>query len=346
VRIGIVNRRVHETEILRRALTPEHQVIWIATTGADAVELCAQRTPDLVLMDVLVDGMDGVEATRQIMASTPCAILIVTGGIHTGAARVFEAMGHGALDAVEMRGGLSNGAAPLLEKIGAISRLLGEAHAPQEMAAPADRASVTGQLRLVAIGASAGGPAALAVVLRGIPKDFSAAMVVVQHVDAGFAVDMADWLSRQCALPVMVAREGERPAIGCVLLAGTSDHLAMKSADRVGYTPEPRQHACRPSVDTFFQSVSRLWRGDVVGVLLTGMGDDGAMGLKALRDRGHHTIAQDQATSAVSGMPRAAAALNAAMDILPVERIASRLIEVVSLQSAYGAHARSLAYTP
>jgi two-component system, chemotaxis family, response regulator WspF len=349
VRVGIVNERVRDTEVLRSAvaLTREHQVVWIAKTGAEAVALCAKETPDLVLMDLFMAGMDGVEATRRIMASTPCAILIVTGSVHAGAARVFEAMGHGALDAVDMpESPLRDSAAPLLGKISVISRLVGEKDAARGAPPPCHDASPVRQRRLVAIGASAGGPAALAVVLRGIPKDFPAAIVVIQHVDAQFAVGMADWLSRQCALPVMVAREGERPAVGCVLLAGTSDHLAMKSADRVGYTAEPRQHAYRPSVDVFFQSVSRLWRADVVGVLLTGMGNDGALGLKALRDGGHHTIAQDQATSAVYGMPKAAAALNAAVDILPVERIASRLIEVVSWHTHHGAYSSTLAHTP
>ena len=118
-----------------------------------------------------------------------------------------------------------------------------------------------------------------------------------------------------------------------MLLAGTRDHLELKTADRVGYTVEPRDYVYRPSVDVFFQSVSRLWRGDVVGVLLTGMGRDGALGLKALRTRGHYTIAQDEATSAVYGMPKAAAMLKAAVDILPAERIASKLMEVLTFKT-------------
>ena len=124
-----------------------------------------------------------------------------------------------------------------------------------------------------------------------------------------------------------VAAEGDRPTVGDVLLAGTNDHLTLKTADRLGYTAEPVDYVYRPSVDVFFHSACRLWRGDVVGVLLTGMGRDGALGLKALRDRGHYTIAQDQATSAVYGMPKAAATINAAVDILPAGRIASKLMD-------------------
>ena len=183
---------------------------------------------------------------------------------------------------------------------------------------------------LIAIGASAGGPAALAGVLKGLPKDLSAAIVIIQHVDPQFASGMAEWLSQHSALPVRVAAEGDRPTAGIVLIAGTQDHMRLKAADRLGYTAEPRDYVYRPSVDVFFQSVSQHWRGHAIGVLLTGMGRDGALGLKALRDKGHHTIAQDEASSAVYGMPKAAVTLKAAVDILPMTGIASRLVDVLA----------------
>ena len=163
--------------------------------------------------------------------------------------------------------------------------------------------------------------------LSGLPADFPAAIVIVQHVDERFAQGMAEWLSRHCALPVRVAKEGDRPTAGNVLLAGTNDHLTFKTAERIGYTPEPRSQAYRPSVDVFFASIGALWPGEAVGVLLTGMGRDGALGLKALRDKGCYTIAQDQATSTVYGMPKAAASLGAAVDVLPLERIAAKLTD-------------------
>jgi chemotaxis response regulator CheB len=149
-------------------------------------------------------------------------------------------------------------------------------------------------------------------------------------VDVQFAAGMADWLGRDCKLPVRVAREGERPAAGVVLLAGTNDHLTLLADGRLGYTPEPRDYVYRPSVDVFFQSITRFWTGDVTGVLLTGMGRDGAVGLKALRNQGRHTIAQDQASSAVYGMPKAAATLGAAVEILPLERIAPKVVAMLA----------------
>jgi two-component system response regulator WspF len=182
--------------------------------------------------------------------------------------------------------------------------------------------------RLVAIGASVGGPAALCKLLAGLPGDFPAAVAIVQHVDEHFSQGMADWLGRASALAVRIAREGDHLEPGAVLLASSSDHLVVKVLTRVGYTPEPREKIYRPSIDVFFDSVSANWPGEVIGLLLTGMGDDGARGLKTLRAHGHHTIAQDEASCAMYGMPKAAASLGAAVQILPLERIAQRLCEI------------------
>ena len=337
MRIGIINDVATVGEFLRRVVCvdPANHVMWTALSGIEAVERCAKDTPDLVLLDLVMPGMDGVETTRRIMASTPCAILIVTGSVVVNANRVFEAMGHGALDAVDTpllgNGRIEAVAGPLLAKIAEIGRLVGDKRGRRGMPAPGDRASQPQRHdRLIAIGASAGGPSVLATLLRDLPKDFPAAIVIVQHVDAQFAAGMATWLNQSTALPVRVAEEGDRPMIGEVLLAATADHLTLKTADRVGYTADPIDYVYRPSVDVFFQSAWRLWPGDIVGVLLTGMGRDGALGLKALRDHGHHTIAQDQATSAVYGMPKAAATINAAVDILPAGRIASKLMDVLT----------------
>jgi two-component system response regulator WspF len=336
VKIGIVSNLPMALDALRHvlALRPDHAVIWAAHDGSQALTLCARDTPDLVLMDVAMPGTDGVEATRRIMAATPCAILIVTASVEANAARVFAAMGHGAIDAVDTpvpdRGDLQGSAAAFLHKIDRITKLVGTRRFIPSADVFSDTWIIARRERLVAIGASAGGPAALTVILSGLPKDFPAAVVIVQHVDERFAEGMAHWLNRDSALPVRVAKEGDRPAARTVLLAGTNDHLRFKSAERIGYEAEPRELAYRPSVDVFFASVSAHWPGEAVGVLLTGMGRDGAQGLKTLREKGHYTIAQDQATSTVYGMPKAAASLGAAVDILPLERIAPRLIDTFS----------------
>jgi len=194
---------------------------------------------------------------------------------------------------------------------------------------PLPRASGMRQ-KLVAIGSSAGGPAALEILLKGLPRDYPAAIVLVQHVDQVFAAGMAEWLSSASGLPVRLARDGEAPQAGTVLLAGTNHHIRLLKNGTLTYTAEPVDEIYRPSIDVFFRSVAQFWNGDAVGVLLTGMGRDGAQGLKSMRQRGYLTIAQDQLSSAVYGMPKAAAAIDAAVEIRPLERIAPRLMDVFS----------------
>ncbi|NBA94501.1 chemotaxis response regulator protein-glutamate methylesterase [Pseudomonas sp. R5(2019)] len=335
MRIAIVNDMPLAVEALRRALAlePAHEVVWVAANGAEAVQRCAELTPDLILMDLIMPVMDGVEATRRIMADTPCAIVIVTVDREQNVHRVFEAMGHGALDVVDTptlgAGDPRLAAAPLLRKILNISWLVGQRHAPARPVAPTLRDVVQRQ-GLVAIGASAGGPAALEILLKGLPKDFTAAIVLVQHVDQVFASGMADWLGSASGLNVRVAREGETPQSGAVLLAGTNHHLRLLKGGTLAYTEEPANAIYRPSIDVFFDSVADHWSGDAVGVLLTGMGRDGAQGLKHMREHGFLTIAQDQQSSAVYGMPKAAAEINAAVEVRSLDRIAPRLMEVFS----------------
>lgn len=330
MRIGIVNDMPLAVEALRRALasSPEHQVVWVANSGMQAVQRCREDTPDLLLMDLLMPEMDGVEATRQIMAATPCAILIVTSDVERHVSRVFEAMGYGALDVVAtpvLGESQLPDAAVLLRKIHNLELLLGQKPEHKAPQSTAHQSSNTRQ-RLVVIGASAGGPASLVELLKHLPQGFPGAIVLVQHVDESFAAGMAQWLASESNLPVRLARNGDVPQPGSVLLAGSNDHLILQGNGELTYSAEPRAHVYRPSIDVFFDSVVAHWRGEVIGVLLTGMGRDGAQGLLNLRQRGFMTIAQDQASCAVYGMPKAAAQLDAAMEILPLSEIGRRLV--------------------
>lgn len=336
MKIAIVNDMALAVEALRRVMFQAgHTVCWTAASGEEAVANCERQTPDLILMDLVMPGMGGVEATRRIMAATPCAILIVTVSVKGNTPMVFEAMGHGAIDAVDLPArvesdGKVDSSDKLLAKIAMIGRLTGDRPAQRHDTPGSPAAS---GLSLVAIGASAGGPKAVARVLSGLPAGFAGAVVVIQHIDDQFVQGMADWLANSSANPVQVASAGEHPQAGVVLLSAAHAHLCMDKTGRLGYIPPGHDDSYAPSVDVFFQSVNDHWSGPAIGVLLTGMGSDGAAGLKTLRDGGHHTIAQDRASSAVYGMPKAAAQLDAAVEVLALDRIAMRLRELAGAQS-------------
>jgi two-component system response regulator WspF len=340
MRVGIVNDSPMTAEMLRRLIcaSGEHQIAWIARDGAEAVSRCERDLPQLVLMDLILPYMDGAEATRRIMRRTPCPILIVTATVGGNAAKVFEALGAGAIDAIDTPRVMasSKGGEALLLKITGIGRQ------------NSDRENLTHEIvpnaagaanKLILIGASAGGPSALAEVLSAFPEDFAPGVVIVQHIDQLFAPGLAEWLNGRSKLCVRLAGEGDSASSGSVLVASSEDHLVFKSSHKLGYTAEPVENPYRPSVDVFFESAARFFRGGMAGVLLTGMGRDGAQGLKALRDAGYHTIAQDHGTSAVYGMPKAAAAINAATEILPLRQIGPRLRELFGSE-AKATHSR------
>jgi two-component system response regulator WspF len=342
MRIAIVNDVPIAVEALRRAIgqEPSYQLAWVAADGAEAVKRCSQDTPDLILMDLVMPVMDGVEATRLIMSQSPCPILIVTSTIETHSAEIFQALGAGALDVVQTPlfagNGETCGFAALKFKINNIGRAGSQddsykrsvQDARKESTVPADAGNC-----LVGIGASSGGPAALATILSGLPRDFPASVIIVQHVDAQFVPSLGVWLNQTSAIHVRVARDGDKPQPNTALIAGTNDHLLFVNPHSLGYNPEPRDCFYRPSIDVFFQSVVRHWKGKAAGILLTGMGRDGAKGLRAMREAGSFTIAQSAASSVVYGMPKAAAELNAASRILPVNEIAKEVIHFATVST-------------
>lgn len=324
-------------EVLRRVLdnVPEHTLIWMAQDGAEALQKCAENPPDLILMDLVMPVMNGVEATRRIMEKYPCAILLVTVSTTSNLSMVYEAMGHGALDAVNTpvftpEGDLS-GAEPLLDKIRTAAKLLGVSQSIPATRSPAPklirRAHQSPPPPLVAIGSSTGGPQALSRVFRNLPRDFNTGILVAQHVDVEFAPGLVQWLRSLTPLHVELARESQAPTTGKILIAGTNDHMVVTANRNLAYTRHPLEYFYRPSADELFHSLARHWPTPGVAVLLTGMGRDGARGLLALRQAGWHTIAQDEKSCVVYGMPKEAADLNAACRILPLDRIGEAIAD-------------------
>jgi len=353
MRIAIVNDLAVACEALRRVLAadPSLSIAWIARDGAEAVECARRDKPDLVLMDLIMPKMDGVAATREIMRVAPCPILVVTATVSGNAALVYEALGAGALDAVNTptiaAKGAIDGAAELVRRIRLVARAQG-APMPQPPAAatrssvaavstrPAANAPLSARAialpKIVAIGASTGGPRAIAAVLATLPRPMPFAVAIVQHVSSEFVAGFADWLAAETRRPVRLARAGDRLAADDIVVAGEDKHLVLSADGAVAYSDEPRESLHRPAVDELFSSLARH-AAPGVAVLLTGMGRDGAEGLARLRAAGWHTIAQDEASSVVWGMPGTAHRIGAAVETLPLEAIGAAVGAAAAIRS-------------
>lgn len=331
MRIGIVNDLKMTAEVLRRMVTtiPDYEVAWIAYDGHEAVDKALKNKPDLILMDLIMPVMDGVEATKQIMIKSPCPILIVTASVTSNSTKVFEAMGYGALDVIRTPPLDSSkpdlGGKELLAKIERIQQLTGKSSARR-----LEKGVVIGEGEsthsksippLLIIGCSTGGPSALSRILGSLPERMPIATVIIQHVDEQFAPGLAHWLSDQTGQHVQIAYDGAQLLRGVVLMGGRNDHLILGKDLRLSYTVNPVENPYRPSVDVFFSSVCEFWPKKSMAIILTGMGSDGAIGMKRLKESGWHTIAQDAKSCVVFGMPKAAIAQGAASEILPLDSI-------------------------
>jgi len=344
LKVAVVHDSLVAAESLRRVVdsVPEYKLVWTAYNGCEAVERCREHCPDVILMDLIMPEMDGIEATRRISADHDCAILVVTATVNGHTGKVFEAMGAGALDAVNTpvlgESGHGEGRDILIHKIDTIAMLLRSKPYRRRRPAPAAGTPqpVVASSPLIAIGASTGGPSALKNVLQALPADPGVAIVIVQHVDEQFSASFIDWLNEYAPMTVRQANPGDRLEPGTALVCGREDHLIVTAGGTLDYTPEPRELAYRPSVDVFFNSLAENLANQTVGVLLTGMGKDGAAGLKSMRERGWLTLAQDKQTCAVYGMPKAAKELDAAKEILPLGDIGPRLAQWAERASSGG----------
>ncbi|MFO0879135.1 MAG: chemotaxis-specific protein-glutamate methyltransferase CheB [Gemmataceae bacterium] len=332
MRIGIVNDMALAREALRRVVesNPSYHVAWMAEDGASAVRLAASDRPDAILMDLVMPGMDGAEATRQIMARSPCPILIVTSTVAGNYSLVLQAMGHGGLDAIHTPEGACGGTSLRgQELLARLARLERAKNMPLTCARPLPLppARTDSTLNpLLVLGASTGGPEALATVLSHLPARFPFGVLVVQHISAEFGPNLVSWLGSRLKLPVEIARAGETPHQGFVSVAVSNDHLVLDAQHRFRYTVEPRDDPYRPSVNALFESLALHWSTPGIGVLLTGMGQDGARGLGMLRQQGWLTIAQSECSCVVYGMPRAAVECNAASRVLPLHHIGPAIV--------------------
>jgi two-component system chemotaxis response regulator CheB len=330
---------------------PNFEIIAEADNGQAAIELCLRLRPDVVTLDMQLPIMTGLSATEYIMAHCPTPILIVSSSTNRGELfKTYDALAAGAVDVLEKpRGDASDddwdqrfrAAVRLVAKIRVIThpraRLAGGSRA-RSVPAPAIAQPATGPvqhsasgqqpLSVVALGASTGGPSALVAVLKGLPLELSLTVLLVLHIDEPFGSAFAEWLSDQTPHGVHFATDGETldAAGGRVRMAPPGRHLVV-DGQRLRLSDQAERHSCRPSIDVLFETLARSAGPRSAAALLTGMGRDGALGLLALREAGGVTVAQDEETSIVYGMPREAALLGAASHVLPLPEIGRFLAE-------------------
>jgi two-component system chemotaxis response regulator CheB len=324
-------------EVVERA--PDLELVGEAPDGKTAIELCERFRPDVVSLDMVLPGVSGVTAVEHIMAFCPTPILIVSASTNRGDLfKTYDALAAGAVDVLEKPKADDSDAAwdeAYTSRLRMTARIKVITHprarlgtARQAVEAPRHApGSGGGECRAIAIGASTGGPGAVVRILRALPVDFPSPVLLVIHIAAPFDVALAEWLDTQSPLRVAVARDGEPlPArhSARILMAPPDRHLVLEGST-VRLSSAPERHSCRPSIDALFESLALELGDRGAGCLLTGMGRDGAAGLLAIRRAGGATIAQDQQTSVVYGMPREAALLGAPQRVLPLDGVAGAL---------------------
>jgi len=316
------------------------EVIASVDDGLAAIEYLESGVPrpDVVLMDIHMPRIDGFESTRRIMETNPLPIVICTATADPKEMAVaFRAMEAGAVACVAKPTGVEDPEfTSRAENLRQTIRLMSEVKVIRRWSRPRMAAARTKSVapagvkatlpRVIGIGASTGGPPVLQTILSGLPRDFGAPLLIVQHISPGFLPGMVEWLNQTTGLRVHIAAHGALPDPGHAYIAPDDFHLGVTSSGRLLLAREPAENGLRPSVSYLFRSLASSFGSSAVGVLLTGMGKDGAAELRQMRDRGSVTIAQDRESSVVHGMPGEAIELGAAVHVLPADRIAGALI--------------------
>ena len=343
---------VEDSQVVREFLTyvlssdPDIQVIGTASNGEEAIRAVRDKRPDIVTMDINMPKMDGFEATRIIMETTPTPIVIVSASWDPRELeKTFQAMEAGALAAVRKPVGVAHPdykdqAKELIQTIKLMSevkvvrrhsRIKHGKGIPAGLAVK-DLIPLTTDVKVVAIGASTGGPPVIETILSRLSNDSCAPLLIVQHIAPGFVQGFADWLANSCRIPVKIATRHEFPLPGHAYIAPDGVHMGMDTSGRIVFEGSEPENGLRPAVSYLFRSVANVFGKNIVGVLLTGMGKDGAKELKMMKEKGAITIAQDEESCVVYGMPGEAANLNAATYVLSPPKIAELLAGLLKVK--------------
>ena len=331
---------------------PEIEAVGVATTGKETMEMALELRPDIIIMSESPRNGDDLEAIKHIMAYNPTPILILTApSSGDRKSEIFKAASMGVLDIIEkstlmtdsgLHGNTCDIAktAEFVRKIGSLSKVEVVTHIAGKLEnirrsmsiqnshydLPQDGNSKPN--KVVAIAASTGGPSALAKVLRGLPAESAMSVVIVQHVAEGFTAGLAEWLDRESGMSVREAQDGDGILAGYVSIAPTGHHMLAVDGGRIALNETPPVAGYRPSADILFASVAEIYGHDSIGVVLTGMGSDGAKGIAAIKNAGGKTIAQDKQNCVIFGMPEAAIQTGAVDKIVPLDSIAEKIIQI------------------
>ena len=348
IRVLVVEDSLTVREFLLQILRsdPEIEIVGTAETGEEALEAVGLTRPDVITMDVHMPKMNGFDATRRIMESHPTPIVIVSGTADiTDTTKAFRAIEAGALAVLQRPHGMGHRAhektvAELIRTVKLMSEVKVIRRWPRSrpVEIPSDvsactefrRKAAQTQVSLVAVGASTGGPPVLQTILAALPRDFPVPILLVQHIAPGFTQGFADWLAQSSSLPVQVPVHGQPILPGHVYVAPDGFHMAVGPQGQVHLSTENPENGLRPSVSHLFRSVAHAYGPRAVGVLLTGMGKDGAAELRLMKEQGAVTIVQDKETSVVHGMPGEAIRVGGATYVLPPEKIRMALTNLAS----------------
>lgn len=352
IRVLLVEDSRISLVILKRILqsSPQIKVVGEARNGLEGLALIPEVEPDVICTDLHMPKMDGLEFTSEVIALYPRPILVISASVQEeDTHRVFQLLDAGAVDIFpKPRAGLvandESVKQALIDKIQILSgvRVLTKRRKPSFQAKRLETENLSAlsfnslpKPKIVVVGASTGGPQALQELFSQLPSDFPVPVICVQHICLGFLQGLIDWLASSCRLPIQIARSGDMPKPGTIYFPPEQRHLKLDDRGRFICSDAPPLEGHRPAATVTFESVAKFYGRATVGILLSGMGRDGAKGMQEIERSGGFTIAQDEATSVIFGMPKEAIDLGAVKRVLPIQAIAPMLMELLQKQFPY-----------
>jgi len=333
IRVLVVDDSAFQQTVITDILEsdPEIEVIGHAGDGVEAIEQTIKLKPDVITMDINMPKMDGLDATREIMAKKPTPIVVVSTIIQKQEEFALNCLDRGALDFVPLSGQTDALVEELLSKIKVCSRIKVVTH-PRTRKPPIPPGSVRNkEYEIVGIAVSTGGPVALKVVLSELPPLFPVPVVIVQHIPEGFTKGLAEWLGGQSRISIKEAKDGERLDPGRVYLAPSGYHLVVDREKKINLLDNELEHYYhKPSGDIMLKSIAEVYGHKAIGIILTGMGKDGAEGIRAIREAGGFTLAQDRKSSIIYGMNKTAIDAGSIKEVVPLDQIAKRLLALMN----------------